>query len=135
MFRFETVIRLAHTDAAGIIFYGRLFDLIHFAYEAMLDDIGFPLPTDVAQAPVVLPIVHASADYRSPLRLNDRVDIEVAVEKVGERSFTLGYRVTAGDQVCVEARTVHVAVSRVDYKAAPLPDELARELRSRIASR
>jgi len=132
MFTYEAIIRLNHTDAAGIIFYGRLFDLIHHAYEAFLDDIGAPLPVEMGTSSVVIPIVHTSADYRIPLKLNDRVRIEVAVAKVSRRSFTLGYSVLRRDEVAVEARTVHVAVDRSSGHATSLPKELVVELRSRL---
>lgn len=131
MFTYETVVRLPHTDAAGRIFYGRLFDLIHLAYEALLDNLDHPLPTEMEASPVVIPIVHASADYRSALRLNDRIRIEVTVEVVSERSFTLGYRVRLGERLAVEARTVHVAVARSSGEATRLPERLARRLRAR----
>lgn len=129
MFIYETVIRLSHTDAAGVIFFARLFDLLHLAYESFLEEIGQPLPDDMPASAVLTPIVHASADYRSPLTLNDRVAIEVTVEKTGARSFTLAYRVLRGERLAAEARTVHVAIARSDGRARPLPDELAGALR------
>jgi 1,4-dihydroxy-2-naphthoyl-CoA hydrolase len=130
MFAYETVIRLSHTDAAGVIFFARLFDLLHLAYESFLEGIGQPLPDDLAGSAIVIPIAHASADYRRPLRLNDRIAIEVSVENIGTRSFTLTYRVRRGGSLAAEARTVHVAIARSDGRPRALPDELARALAS-----
>lgn len=130
MFTYETVIRLSHTDAAGVIFFARLFDLLHLAYEAFLDEIGQPLPHDLPVSDVVTPIVHASAEYRSPLRLNDRITIEVAVDKIGDRSFTLSYRVRHATALAAEARTVHAAMARSDGRSRALPDGLAAALRA-----
>lgn len=129
MFSHETVIRLQHTDAAGLIFCSRLFDLAHVAYEAFLDEIGHPLPTALAAGPVVLPIVHASADYRAPMRLNDRVRIELWVEIVNPRSFELRYRFLKDDgTLAAGARTVHVAVRSGTGDSVRLPEPLAAAL-------
>lgn len=131
MFIYETVIRLPHTDTAGFIFYARLFDLIHLAYEAMLDELGHPLPSDMPASSAMLPIVHASGDFRRPLKLNDRVRIEVVVQEIGARSYTLGYRVLRGKTLAAEARTVHVCIDPSDGRARPLPEALTRALASR----
>lgn len=131
MFSYETVVRLGHTDTAGVIFFARLFDLIHLAYEAMLEELGYPLSADMPNSEELMPIVHSSADFRSPLRLNDRVRIEVEVEELRARSYTLAYRVLKGETLAAQARTVHVCIDRDRGRARPLPEALARALASR----
>ncbi len=134
MFTFETVVRLQHTDAAGLIFYSRVFDFAHAAYEAFLDEIGNPLPTALAAHPVVLPIAHATADYRAPLRLNDPLQIELWVETVSTRSFELRYRFLKEDgTLAAGVRTIHVAVDSESGHSTRLPDRLAEALRARQA--
>lgn len=129
MFVHETVVRLQHTDAAGVIFFARLFDLAHLAYEAFLDEMGHSLASDLADQPLVTPIAHATADYRAPLRLNDRLRVEVGVAEVGGRSFVLSYRFLKRDgTVAAEARTAHVAVDSETGKSTQLPRDLARSL-------
>ncbi len=134
MFSYQTVIRLQHTDAASLIFYARIFDLAHEAYEVFLDEIGHPLPTEMSKQAVMLPIAHATADYRAPLRLNDRVRIEVWVEAVNRRSFELRYRfVKADDTVAAGVRTIHVAVDSQTGGSVSLPEALARSLEAHRA--
>ncbi len=131
MHAFELTVRLQHTDAAGVVFFARFFEIVHLAFEDLLDALGHPLPADLAQAPVAYPIVHASADYRAPLRMGDRIRVEVRVAEVKSRSFTLDYRIVAladGRQTAT-ARTVHVAVDgNVRGHWAELPPGLARAL-------
>lgn len=128
---YETTIRLRHTDAAGVVFFARFFELAHRAFEGLLDHVGHPLPEDLAGASVAYPIVHASADYRAPLRLGHRVRVEVDVLDVRERSFRLGYRFTTPDGALVAtALTVHAAVGRALREKAALPAALADALRA-----
>src|SRR5438105_9843348 len=70
-------IRFQDVDAAGIIFYSRLFELCHDLWARFLAASGCPLPQLLADRSLVLPIRHAEADYFRPLRFGD--DIEVAL--------------------------------------------------------
>lgn len=134
MHTFETVIRLQHTDAAGVIFFARLFDLAHLAFEDLMDRIGQPLPADLAAAEVAYPIVEASAEFHAALRLGDRVRIEARVAEIGERGFSLAYRfVRDHGALAATARTVHKAAGRGVRGPASLPEGLVTALRQLAA--
>ena len=127
---YQTPIRLQHTDGAGIVFFARFFELAHAAYEDFLDALGHPLPADLAGSAIILPIVHASSDYRALLRLGERVRIEIEVREVKSRSFTLGYRFVKEDGTeAAVLTTVHVAVDTATAHSAALPADLAAALR------
>jgi len=122
--------RLRHTDAAGVVYFARYFELAHEAYEQALAEGGMPLTPEVLSAGVLLPIVHAEADYAAPLHLGDEVEVTLSVEDVRERLFTLVFEFQrAGVRVC-RVRTVHVAVRREDFTATSLPEGV-REIVSR----
>jgi len=116
-------IRLHHTDAAGIIFFPRLLELAHEAYEALLDALGFPLAQGLATDGPILPIGRCEADYLRPLKLGMTVAIEITVLREGNRSFTLGYvfRDEEGTEMA-RAQTVHVGMDRRTGKSVELPD-------------
>jgi 1,4-dihydroxy-2-naphthoyl-CoA hydrolase len=126
---FEFPIRMRHTDAAGVMFFAKKIELAHDAYEAYVEAIGSPLPPDMLSQPIILPIVHVSADYRAPLRLNDRVHISVAVEKVGTRSFAMRYDFRAVDGTDLgPAKTVHVAMERDTGHSIRIPEAIRERL-------
>lgn len=123
------VIQLHHTDAAGVVFFARLFTLAHDAYQAFMAARGLPLRAILEDTPYLLPVVHAEADLAAPLRVDDAVAIEVTVERLGEGSFTLGYAFRRGDGVAAAtARTVHAAIARHGATAIPLPADLRAAL-------
>jgi len=113
---------LHHTDAAGIIFFPRLLELAHEAYEALLDALGYPLAEGLAADGPILPIGRCEADYLRPLKLGMTVAIEITVLREGNRSFTLGYafRDENGTDMA-RAQTVHVAMDRRTGKSVELP--------------
>ena len=130
--RFETVVRLPHTDAAGVVFYARYFDLIHLAFEDFLDAIGHPLRPDLHASSVGYPPVHAEADFKQSLRMGDRIAIDVAVGSVRARSFALEYVVSCRGVTVATAQTVHAAFDFPGKTRAALPEALRQALDERI---
>ena len=121
---FETVVRLGLTDAAGVVFFARYFDMAHRAFEDLLDALGHPLPADLAHAAVGFPLVHAEADYRAPLRLGDRLAIHVTTDNVSHRSFVLDYALVRDAETVATVRTVHAAIDVERLQAVDIPATL-----------
>src|SRR5690349_6358686 len=88
----KTVIHLHDTDAAGILFFGHQFEMIHDAYESLLERYGVGFPVLLRKKKYFLPIVHAECDYKAPLFVGDRITIEVELDRVGTTSFSFVYR-------------------------------------------
>ncbi len=128
MFEFETAIRMYHTDAAGVIFFSRLFDLAHDCYEAFLDS-RLPLASIVAGGDYLVPVVHTRADYRKPMMLGDRFTVRMTMSKLGNRSFELSYVfVDKEGAAAAEVHTTHVTVDASTRTATAIPDSVRRVL-------
>jgi 1,4-dihydroxy-2-naphthoyl-CoA hydrolase len=128
MYRYETHIRLADTDAAGVVYFASLLRIAHEAYEAWLHDAGLPIATVISDRPYALPIVHADVDLKLPLRLGDRVVVDLTVGELGERSYTIAYGIAGPHGLAGSARTTHVAISRDEKRSIPLPAEVRQIL-------
>lgn len=125
----EHVVRFSEVDAAGILFFSRVFEIAHHAYEDWLAARGLPIGERMARGDWVLPLVHAEADYRAPLRLGDRVRIEVSVERVGGASLTMRFELSGPDGApAATVRHVHAAIDRATFRPRPLPAELRAAL-------
>lgn len=125
MYSYDTIITLRDADAAGILYFARYFALAHDAYEAYLAEAGCSIARILDEASYIVPIVHAEADYRAPLRVGQKVQIRLKVEEVKSRSFTMRSTFhTENDQPACSVRTVHVAVEKATGKAIPLPDAI-----------
>ena len=122
MYTYQTKIKLHQTDAAGLLFFSHQFSIIHDAYEAMLETIGFSFAELIRHQDFFLPIVHAEADYDKPLFVGDVIEIQVVVEKIGKHSFTFAYKLfNAKHELVGSARTVHVTMDKKTQKKIPLP--------------
>ncbi|MDZ7346246.1 MAG: acyl-CoA thioesterase [candidate division KSB1 bacterium] len=127
-FRYCATICLHHTDAAGIIFYGRLFDLAFEALSAFLQEIGFSVPYIINESDYLMPFVHAEADFLRPMRLGDEVIFEIGISRIGTSSFTVDYAVYVGDEKAASLQTTQVLIDKASGKAVPLHDVLRQGL-------
>jgi len=124
-FACETVVRLYDSDAAGFLFFGAQFRFAHEALEEFVAHIGQPIGVTIRDREVLFPVVHAEADYRVPLAVGDRLSVKVVVRALGERSFSMGYRLLLADgREAGSVMTVHASVSAATGKACPLPEQV-----------
>jgi len=122
-FTSESIVRLYDTDAAGFHFYGAQFRFAHEALENFLEHVGLPIAKIIRERAVLFPVVHAEADYRAPLAAGDRLTVRVVVRALGERSFTIGYRLLLADgREAGSVMTVHAAITADSGASCPLPD-------------
>ena len=137
MYTCKTTIRLGHTDAAGVVFFARYFDLAHLAFEEFMQFLGHPLLPELHASTIAYPLVHVEADYRQPLRMGDDVEIDVSVTRVGAGSFALAYvfrRVrsqhdpTAHEVSIAAINTVHASADVPSKSAVRLPVALSNAL-------
>ena len=130
MYIYQTKIKLHDTDAAGILFFSHQFELIHDAYEMLLETIGFSFAELIRNRDFFLPIVHAESDYKSPLFVGDPIEIQVTVEHLGTTSFTFAYKLlNTKKEVVGTAKTVHVTVDKKTHQKIPLPKSMREKIK------
>lgn len=129
MFTYKTQIRLHDTDAAGILFFAHQFEIIHDAYEQLLEKLGFSFPTMLQKRSYFLPIVHAESDYKSPLFVGDKITIRITLGHIGDTSFSFVYTIHNQKNVLVgTAKTVHVTIDKKKRTKIKLPGEIRKSL-------
>jgi 1,4-dihydroxy-2-naphthoyl-CoA hydrolase len=120
-------VALHDTDAAGVLFFAHLFRHAHDAYEAWMARLGFPLDAMLRDATLKLPIVHAEADYRRPMRHGDRITTRLQVADLGDSAFSIAYQFHAETgELAASAKTVHVGLGADGRRG--LPDALRQAL-------
>lgn len=131
---FETGMRVdfADVDAAGIVYFARVLDYCHIAYERFLDSIGLPLPDLLADRAFLAPIVHAEADYRSPLRHGEAIRVEVTVPRIGRRSYETAYTVSGPRGLSALGRLVHATIDGARFEAIEVPERLREALQGHV---
>ena len=126
-FRTTLPARFQDVDAAGVLFFGRIFDYTHMAYEELIATSGFDRVRYFSGGEFLVPIAHAKADDKKPILHGERVSITIDVTRVGRASVHLRYMVTGpgGDaDLRASVLTVHAFVERATMKPIPVPEPL-----------
>ena len=129
MFTYKTQLRLHDTDAAGILFFANQFTIIHDAYELLIEKSGFSFQQMLKKRKYFLPIVHAQSDYKAPLFVGDKINVNIKVGHIGTTSFSFEYTITRGKDLVGLAKTVHVTVNKITRRKIPLPADIRRALK------
>ena len=119
----QLTLRLSQTDAAGLVFYGRLFDLTQECLEVGLEKVGMPLAAIFRDGEYLLPVVHAEADYQSPLRLGDAIECRCNLEP-HDHSVHLRVVLTVGGRLSARCHVVHAVLDPRSGRSAGVPDDL-----------
>ena len=130
-FIYQSRLRFVDTDPSGRIHNSAIFRYFDAAEAEFLRSIGLPYG-QVVNSAIVFPRVHVEADFMGFLGQDDLLEIAVCVERVGEKSFTLAFEVSANEKLGARGRIVVCAVDRASGRSCPLPEPLARALREHV---
>jgi 1,4-dihydroxy-2-naphthoyl-CoA hydrolase len=124
MYEFRTTVGMHHTDAGGVVFFANFFILAHSCYEAWLAE-TISIAAIIEDKQMIMPMVHAEADYRKPLKLSDKVRIELTPGETTRTTFTLNYKIyNTTNQLTAEIKTIHACIAIEKNRPTRLPDFL-----------
>ncbi len=125
-------VRLQDIDAAGIVFFTKIIEACHDAYMDFFQSLGPFFKENLKVLKLVIPIVHSEADFLSPLRFLDEVEVQLVKIKHRETKYALGYRLVEKEQKRAVAvvQTVHVPLDPARFERVPVPIELREKFDS-----
>ncbi len=88
-FRLTRRVEFSETDMAGIVHYSNFFRYMESAEHAFFRSLGFSIVTREVDPPMGWPRVHASCDYKRPIKFEDEIEIHLLV--TGKKSKSLSY--------------------------------------------
>lgn len=130
-FRVSEFVRWSDIDLAGIICYGAYVRFFEIAESELFRAIGFPFSQLFERFDFWLPRAQLHFEFRRPALLDDHLDVEMWVAKVGNSSLRLEFEVRKNSperEVTAEGYAVLVAVRRSDLRPIPLPPDLVAAL-------
>lgn len=119
------VVRFSEVDPAGILFFSRVAEFCHAAYEGFVAASGLSVPAYFGGSSWKAPIARWEVDYHAPSRLGESLTIEIEDVIRGRSSLTLAFKVTGPDGgPRATARMVAVFVEGEPLKARAIPAEV-----------
>jgi acyl-CoA thioester hydrolase len=104
-------VRYVDTDQMGVAHHARYFEWFEMGRTELIRSLGLPYK-QLEESGYHLPVVEASAQYRSPARYDDLLTVEAAVDgKMGAR-LRISYAVRRGEELLATGYTVHAFLDR-----------------------
>jgi 4-hydroxybenzoyl-CoA thioesterase/acyl-CoA thioester hydrolase len=134
MTAFQTTRRVEfrETDMAGIVHFSAFFHYMEEAEHAMLRHLGTSVMAKEAEGVLTWPRVSATCDYRSPVRFEDVLDVEVTIGRLGTKSVTYAFQFSHRGEA-IAAGTITAVCCRILPQQAPfsvpIPASLLAQLR------
>ena len=124
-FNWPVRVRFVDTDASGRIHYTAMLRFFEAAEFEFLRHIGI---TYDDMPDCGFPRVHVECDYKSIARHEDLLTITVAVEQVGNSSFTYEFHATCGEREIAQGKITVVCLAAETMKARALPGKFREAL-------
>lgn len=129
VWRIPVPIRFGHCDPAGIVYTPEYFNI----FNGVLEDwygacLGIPYHVLISHRRTGLGYAHVSADFATPGRLGQVMEVAVVVTAIGRSSVTLTIHAFNDMAECVRATFITVITSLDTHRSMPIPDDLRTAL-------
>ncbi len=123
--RVQEHVRWSDVDVSGIIRWGTYVRFVELAETELFRAAGFPYATLWERLDIWLPRVQFHLDYRNPARLDELLDTEIWVGRIGRSSIRLEFAVKKpGGELAAEGYLVIVSIERKAGRSVDVPKPL-----------
>ncbi len=130
-FRIQTRVRWSDCDPLGIIWYGAYLKYFEAAEHEMFRAAGLPYEVLRVEREVQLPRKAFTVEFHSPAQMDEVLDIDVGVKKIGSSSLTMRFEAyRAADRVRrATADLTVVCVEKTSITKRVIPDWVREALK------
>jgi 4-hydroxybenzoyl-CoA thioesterase/acyl-CoA thioester hydrolase len=94
IFKTNRRVEFRDTDTAGIVHFSNFFAYMEQTEHEFLRSIGQPLIGEIDGKRYSWPRVNAACNYRSAIKFEEIIDIELTVTKLGTKSVTYSFQMS-----------------------------------------
>ncbi len=121
----EILVRFAHCDPGGIVFYPRYFEMINGIVEDWFEDaLGVSFSGMLFHRNLATPTVHFEVDFVARSAMGERLTFFLTVERLGTSSFELKHIGTCQGEERVRVAQTLLFTDAKAMKSCPIPDDL-----------
>jgi acyl-CoA thioester hydrolase len=136
-FKVQQRVRWSDCDPLGIIWYGTYLKYFEAAEHDMMRASGLPYETLRVERGVQLPRRAFSVEFQSPAQMDEMLDIEVGIARIGATSIRYRFAAyKAADRTLRATATLTVVAVKAEQgklTARPIPDWLREALTPYLA--
>lgn len=127
---FSILVRVYYedTDAAGLVYYANYLRFCERARTEWLRTLGFNQHRLMADAGIAFVVRSVEAQYRTPARLDDVLDVVSCISKLGGASLEFCQKIYRKEELVFSALISIACLDVARHRPTPLPSELRNRL-------
>lgn len=114
----------ADVDPAGIVFYPRYFEMINATIENWFRSVGYGFDQMILQDGYAVPTAIIQVDFKTPSRLDDLVELELQLVRLGRSSIGLQINIQCEGELRAVVQQTLVFIRMEGNKPVRIPDSL-----------
>lgn len=127
-------VEFVETDLAGIVHFSNFFRYMEQAEHAFIRTLGYSIHMQDGDQTIGWPRVHAEADYRRPLRVEQEFEVHLLVKEIRSKSlrYAFRFRLKGNSDVLATGEMVSVCATYKQHeqrmKAVPIPEGIRSQI-------
>ena len=131
-FRWPARVYWEDTDAGGVVYHARYLAFMERARSEWMRTQGWGQERLRARDDLVFVVRAMQIDFRAPARLDDQLQVSVALVECRGASFVVAQQVLCGDALLIEAKVKIAALAASSFRPRPIPEPLQSELKKNL---
>jgi acyl-CoA thioester hydrolase len=127
-FSFPQRVYFEDTDAGGVVYHARYIHFFERARTEWLRHLGFNNGDLVRRHKMLWVVSEIAINFLKPAKLDDSLDVTVAVESLGRVRCSFHQEVRRGDETLVKARVTLACVTADTFKPIEIPAEVRKKM-------
>ena len=125
------LVEFQHCDPAGIVFYPRYFEMINSVIEEYFrEHLAYPFGPMHAKAHRGVPTANINVDFHAPTFLEDMIEFDLSIDRVGASSVTFRIIVSCGDEPRLTSVSTLVQTDLNTRRSTPWPLEVQQKIKT-----
>jgi acyl-CoA thioester hydrolase len=131
-FDFPQRIYFEDTDAGGVVYHAHYLKFLERARTEWLRYLGFTSSELERKYKMLWVVSEIAAEFVKPAKLDDSVNISVAIENLGRVRCTFHQEIRRGEEVLVKARVLVACVSADGFKPIEIPADVRKKMEATV---
>ncbi len=130
LFTFSFPLRIYYedTDSGGVVYHGQYVRFLERARTEWLRYLGFNNTELERKYKMLWVVTEMTLNFVKSARLDDNLDVTVAVETMGRVRCTFYQEVRRGDETILKARVTVASVAADSFKPIEFPSDVKRKM-------
>lgn len=131
-FDFPQRIYFEDTDAGGVVYHAHYVKFLERARTEWMRYLGFTSSELERKYKMLWVVSELAVEFVKPARLDDSINISVAIENLGRVRCTFHQEIRRGDETLVKARVLVASVSADGFKPIEIPADLRKKMEATV---